>query len=42
MQQEQVERAWFVRIAAVIMLVCISVGAIPVLKSTIFPVEKTR
>ena len=42
MQQEQVEREWFIWIVTAVMLVCISVGAVPVLKSTFFPVEKTR
>jgi hypothetical protein len=42
MEQEQIERAWFVRIVAVVMLACVSVGAVPVIYNTLFPVAKTR
>ena len=42
MQREQIERAWFVRIAFVMMLACLSVGAVPVIHSALFPVAKTR
>jgi hypothetical protein len=42
MQHEQIERAWFVRIVAVVMLGLISVGAVPVIYNTLFPVAKTR
>ena len=42
MSQEQVERMWFSRIAATLMVVGISFGAIPIIKTTLFPVEKVR
>jgi hypothetical protein len=42
MSHEQFERMWFCRIVATLMLGCISFGAIPIIKTTLFPVEKIR
>ena len=42
LEREQVERNWFIRVAAVLMVVTIAVGALPLLKSALFPVERVR
>ena len=42
MQQEKVERKWFVRFAAVLMILGTSFGALPIIKNTLFPIAKTR
>jgi hypothetical protein len=42
LEREVVERNWFIRVAAVLMVAMISVGAIPLLKNTLFPVERIR
>ena len=42
MSQEEVERLWFRRIVGVIMVLGISVGAVPILKNMMFPVVKVR
>jgi len=42
MEQEQVERLWFRRIVSAIMLTAIAVGAVPVIKNMMFPVQKTN
>ena len=40
--REEVERNWFIRVAAVLMVGMIAVGALPLLKSSLFPVERVR
>lgn len=40
--QEQVERTWFRRVVSVLMVVGISIGAVPIIKNTLFPVAKVR
>lgn len=42
MTLEQTERMWFRRAVAVLMVVGISFGAVPVLKNALFPVAKVR
>ena len=42
MQQENVERKWFVRFATVLMILGISFGSLPIIKNTLFPIAKTR
>ena len=42
MTQEQVERQWFVKIATVLLLCTLTVGVVPILKNTFFPVAKTN
>jgi hypothetical protein len=40
--REEAERVWFRRVAMVIMLGTILSGALPLLKNTLFPVERNR
>ena len=40
--QDEVERVWFRRVATVLMLGMICVGALPMLQATLFPVAKTN
>lgn len=42
LEREQVERNWFIRVAAVLMVGMIAVGASPLLKNALFPVERVR
>ena len=42
MTQEQVEREWFVKIVTVLLLGLLIFGAVPIVKSTFFPAEKSR
>ena len=42
LEREQVERNWFIRVAAVLMVGMIAVGALPLLKNALFPVERVR
>jgi hypothetical protein len=42
LEREEVERNWFIRVAAVLMVGMIAVGALPLLKNTLFPVERVR
>ena len=42
MTQEEIERVWFRKIATVLMLGALIFGAVPILKNTFFPVEKSR
>jgi hypothetical protein len=42
LEREQVERNWFKRVAAVLMVGMIAVGALPLLKNALFPVERVR
>jgi hypothetical protein len=42
MSQDQVERRWFVRCVTVLMSAALLFGAVPVLKNTLFPVQKNR
>jgi hypothetical protein len=42
MTQEQIERLWFRKIAAVVLLGALIFGAVPILKNTFFPVERSR
>jgi len=39
---DEIQRQWFVRFAIVLMSVALLIGAVPLLKSTFFPVEKSR
>lgn len=39
---ETTERVWFVRIVTVVMLACISVGAVPIVKNMIYPAQTRR
>jgi hypothetical protein len=41
-RQEAIERVWFRRVVIVLMVGMISVGAVPVLKNAMFPVQKTN
>ena len=41
MNREQVERKWFRRIASVLMLAALTFGAVPIVKNTFFPAEKS-
>jgi hypothetical protein len=41
-EKEQVERIWFLRVATVLMIGMIAVGAVPIIKNALFPVEKTN
>ena len=41
-QQEAIERMWFRRVVIVLMVGMISVGAVPVVKNALFPVQKTN
>jgi hypothetical protein len=41
-QQEAVERMWFRRVVIVLMVGMISVGAVPIVKNAMFPVQKTN
>jgi len=40
--QEEVERRWFRRVATVLMIGTILIGAVPIVKNTLFPVERTN
>ena len=40
--QEQVERRWFRRVATALMVGMILVGAVPLIKTTLFPVQRTN
>ena len=42
MNREQVERQWFLRAVMVLMVAALTVGAVPIIKNTFFPVEKSR
>ena len=42
MNQEQIEREWFRKIVSVLLCGLLLVGAVPILKNTFFPVEKSR
>jgi hypothetical protein len=42
MTQEQIEREWFRKIVTVLLLGALTVGAVPILKNTFFPVVKTN
>jgi hypothetical protein len=42
MTQEEVERQWFRKIVSVLLLGLLTFGAVPILKNTFFPVEKSR
>lgn len=41
-EREVVERQWFRRLATVLMIGMISVGALPLLKNAVFPTQKIR
>lgn len=41
-QKDAVERMWFRRIVTLLMVGMISVGAIPVIKNTLYPVQRNR
>ena len=40
--QEEVERRWFRWVATVLMVGTIVIGAVPLIKTTLFPVERTN
>ena len=40
--QEEVERVWFRRVATILMVGMICVGALPMLHATLFPTAKTN
>ena len=40
--QEEIERKWFRRVATVLMVGTILIGAVPIVKNTLFPVERTN
>jgi len=40
--QEEVERKWFRRVATVLMIGTILIGAVPIVKNTLFPVDRTN
>ena len=42
LDREAVERSWFLRIATVLMVATISVGALPLIKNALFPVERAN
>ena len=42
MNQEQIEREWFRKIVSVLLLGLLAFGAVPIVKNTFFPVEKSR
>jgi hypothetical protein len=42
MTQEEVERQWFRKIVSVLLLGLLTFGAVPILKNTFFPVERSR
>ena len=42
MNQEQVEREWFRKIVSVLLLGLLTFGAVPIVKNTFFPAEKSR
>ena len=42
LEREEVERKWFRHVATVLMVGMIAVGALPLLKNTLFPVERIR
>jgi hypothetical protein len=41
-QKEAIERMWFRRVVIVLMVGMISVGAVPIAKNALFPVQKTN
>ena len=41
-RKEAIERIWFRRVVTVLMVGMIAVGALPLLKSALFPVERVR
>ena len=41
-RKEAIERIWFRRVVTVLMVGMISVGAVPILKNAMFPVQKTN
>ncbi len=42
MTQEATERMWFRRIVTALMVCAITYGAVPVIKQSLFPAEKSR
>jgi hypothetical protein len=40
--QEDVERKWYRRVATVLMVGTILIGAVPLVKTALFPVERNR
>jgi hypothetical protein len=42
MSQEQIEREWFRKIVTVLLLGLLTFGAVPIVKNTFFPAEKSR
>jgi hypothetical protein len=42
LSQEVFERMWYRRIAALLMIGMISIGVVPIVKNTLFPVQRNR
>ena len=42
MTQEQVEREWFKKVATILLLAALTVGVVPILKNTFFPVARAN
>ena len=42
MTQEEVERDWFRKIVSVLLLALLTFGAVPIVKNTFWPAEKSR
>ena len=42
MTQEVIEREWFRKIVAVLLLGLLTFGAVPIVKNTFFPAEKAQ
>jgi hypothetical protein len=42
MPREELEKLWFLRFVSVLMVGMICVGALPVLKNALFPIERTN
>jgi hypothetical protein len=41
-QRDEIERTWFRRVVMVLMVGMISVGVVPLIKNTLFPVQRNR
>jgi hypothetical protein len=41
-RKEAIERVWFRRVMTVLMVGMIAVGAVPIVKNAMFPVQKTN
>lgn len=41
-QREEIERTWFRRVVMVLMVGMIAVGAVPLIKNTLYPIQRNR